>query len=61
MQAYIQKAKKLAGTIFQPRKIGRISAQISTTRFCDKSAQIIEYNEFCDKIAYLFKKYDICV
>ena len=39
---YIQTAKRLAETICQPRKIGGKSAQISTTRFCDKSAFIIK-------------------
>ena len=40
--AYIQKAEKLAGTIWQPRKIGGKSVQILTTRFCDKRALIIK-------------------
>ena len=61
LKSYIQKAEKLAGTIWQPRKIGGKSKEILSTKFCDKRALVIKINEFCDKIAYLLTNYDICV
>ena len=40
-KAHIQKAKHLAETTFQPRKIGGKSAEIKTKTFCGKSALIV--------------------